>query len=60
MENLILTIITLIFIVVFLILKRIEKHLRIHGQSLWLIMERLNKKTKCNCNCKKPKKNGKV
>ncbi len=36
------------------ILNRIEKHLTIHAQSLWLIMEHLKTKTK------KPKKNGKI
>jgi len=54
MENLILIIITLIFIMILFILNRIEKHLTIHAQSLWLIMEHLKTKTK------KPKKNGKI
>tara|TARA_Y100001973_G_C5162624_1_gene314351 strand:+ start:340 stop:507 length:168 start_codon:yes stop_codon:yes gene_type:complete len=51
MENLILILIILIFIIVLLILRRIERHLTLHGQSLWLIMEHLKTQIK------KPKKN---
>tara|TARA_R100001015_G_C4537763_1_gene102514 strand:+ start:355 stop:522 length:168 start_codon:yes stop_codon:yes gene_type:complete len=46
MENLILILIIFIFIIVLLILRRIERHLTLHGQSLWLIMERLKKEKK--------------
>jgi len=52
MENLILIIITLIFIMILLILKKIDKQLTVHSHSLFLIMERLRQQ--------KTKKNGKV
>ena len=54
MENLILIIITLIFIVILFILRRIEKHLTLHAKSLWFILEHLRTQLK------KPKKNGKI
>jgi hypothetical protein len=53
MENLILIIITLIFVMLLFILKRIERHLTLHGQSLWLIMERLKKEKKTKKNVSK-------
>jgi len=59
MENLIFILIIFVFIIVLLILIRIEKHLTLHGQSLWLIMEHLKTQHKKSI-IKKSKKNGKV